>query len=65
MKKLLSVVAVTVLALSLGACKENQGVAKGNFEKECVGLNGAMARVSANEYTCTLPDGVVLKSANK
>jgi len=63
--KLLSLVAVATLALTLGACKENQGVAKGNFEKECAALKGTFARVTVNEYTCTLPDGVVLKSVDK
>jgi hypothetical protein len=60
-------ITVTALALtlSLAACKENQGVALGNFEKECAGLKGTLARVSANEYTCTLPDGLVLRSVDK
>lgn len=61
--KAFTVIALATLALA--ACKENKGVALGNFEKECAGLNGVVARVSANEYTCTLPDGTVLKSADK
>lgn len=58
---------ITALCLTLGltACKENNGVALGNFEKECAGLKGTLARVSANEYTCTLPDGLVLRSVDK
>ena len=61
--KLLTITALA--ALGLTSCEGNNGVAKGNFEKECSGLNGVFARVTENEYTCTLPDGVVLKSADK
>jgi hypothetical protein len=56
---------IAAAALSLNACQGNNGVAKGNFEKECDGLKGTFARVTENEYTCTLPDGTVLKSADK
>ena len=61
--KTLTIIALT-LALGLTACKD-QGVKKGLFEKECAGLNGTFARVTENEYTCTLPDGTVLKSQDK
>jgi len=62
--KLITVTALA-LTLSLAACKENRGVALGNFEKECAGLSGTLTRVSANEYICTLPDGLVLRSVDK
>lgn len=57
--------AIALATLVLAGCKENNGVAKGNFEKECEGLKGTFARVTENEYTCTLSDGSVLKSADK
>jgi hypothetical protein len=56
---------IALTAFSLAACKDNQGVHKGTLEKECSALNGTFARVSENEYTCTIPDGVVLKSTDK
>ena len=58
-------IAVATFTLALGACKENNGVAKGNFEKECEGLRGTFQRVTENEYTCTLQDGTVLKTVDK
>lgn len=61
--KILTILALT--AFGLNACQGNNGVAKGQFEKECEGLKGTFQRVTENEYTCTLPDGVVLKSADK
>ena len=62
----MKILTITVLAaLGLTSCEGNNGVSKGNFEKECSGLNGTIARVTENEYTCTLPDGTVLKSTDK
>jgi hypothetical protein len=56
---------VAISALALTACKENQGVHKGTFEADCAAKNGTLAQVAPNEYTCTLPDGTVLKTADK
>lgn len=56
---------LAVAALSLAACKEDKGVHLGTFKETCAAKNGVLAQVSSNEYTCTLPDGSVLKTQEK
>lgn len=58
-------VVIAIAALALAGCKENQGVHKGTFEKDCAAKNGTLAQVAPNEYTCTLPDGTVLSTVDK
>lgn len=51
--------------LSLTGCKENNGVHKGTFESDCNSAKGTLTQLSPNEYTCTLPDGTLLKTTDK
>lgn len=56
---------VSTTAIIMIACKEDQGVHKGPFEKACAAQNGLIVRTSSNEYECQLPDGSVIKSQDK
>jgi hypothetical protein len=58
-------VAIAALALALAGCKENKGVHLGTFKDGCAAKNGTLAQVSPNEYTCTLPDGSILRTTEK
>jgi hypothetical protein len=56
---------ILVSVLLLAGCNEDKGVHKGQFEQACENGQGTLARVSPNEYTCTYPDGSVIKSQAK
>ena len=58
-------IVIAIAALALTACKENQGVHKGTFEKDCLAKGGTIAQTQPNEYSCTLPDGSVVNSTDK
>lgn len=59
------VLAAVIGGLTMGGCKEDQGVKKGQFEQACENGGGILTRISPNEYECKLPDGTVLKSQEK
>ena len=56
---------VALAAITLAACKTDNGVKKGQFEQDCATLNGKFERISENEYQCALKNGDVLKSTPK
>lgn len=60
-----TVYVIAALALALAGCNEDKGVHLGTFKDTCAAKSGTLAQVSSNEYTCTLPDGSVLKTADK
>lgn len=57
--------AIVAAVLALAACKDDKGVHLGTFKEKCSAKNGVLAQVTPNEYTCTLPDGTVLKTQAK
>lgn len=58
---------MAIATFGLVACKEDSGVHLGTFKADCAAKQGTLAEVagSPNEYTCTLPDGSVLKTVDK
>lgn len=58
---------IALSTLALAACKEDKGVHLGVFKDQCYSQKGKLEIVtgSPNEYTCTLPDGTVLKTTEK
>lgn len=58
---------IALVTLGLAACKEDSGVHLGTFKNDCSAKQGTLAEVAGNpnEYTCTLPDGTVLKTTEK
>jgi len=61
----MKILAIVTAMLAIGSCDKDKGVHLGTFKADCAAKSGTLAQASSNEYTCTLPDGTVLKTQDK